>query len=166
MSTTLPNSFARQDPDAAGFTGWRTWQELRASGFSEIPRVAGTYVVYRPSAGPPLFIAEGNGRTLQGPLPERPDHDPPGQVGPPAPTPFTWGKSDKLTRTPSSAPGDPKAAHWGRRYIWQLTDADGLLVAWRDLGENFETARLNEIARLAHFADLHDGRRPFADLTG
>ena len=56
-------------------------------------------------------------------------------------------------------------AHWGGRYIWQLDDTDQLLVAWHAINWS-EDAREYEKRLLAHFADLHDNRRPFANLTG
>jgi hypothetical protein len=39
-------------------------------------------------------------------------------------------------------------------------------VAWRELGANVETARVDEIEPLASFGALHDGRRPLANLSG
>jgi hypothetical protein len=49
--------------------------------------------------------------------------------------------------------------------IWQLADAGELLIAWHAVTWD-ETARQYEKRLLAHFADLDDGRRPFANLTG
>jgi hypothetical protein len=43
--------------------------------------------------------------------------------------------------------------------VWQLADAAELLVAWRE-------ARRDERRLLERFAELHDGQRPFANLTG
>jgi hypothetical protein len=164
-----PRSFLRADLDDAGFTGWQTWPELRESVFAEIPRTAGTYLVYRTSAAPPKFRAVGTGRRFKGRDPNVPVATLKAKWVAGAHTVYL-GKGEQLrTRLRTYAKfgaGDPKAAHWGGRYVWQLADADKLLVAWRDLGEDFETARVHEIALLAHFADLHDGRRPFANLTG
>jgi hypothetical protein len=79
------------------------------------------------------------------------------------------GKGDKLqSRLKTYArfgAGEP-VAHWGGRYIWQLADADELLVAWRALGDGVATAREDEIGLLGHFRALHDCQRPFANLTG
>lgn len=60
--------------------------------------------------------------------------------------------------------GEP-VRHWGGRYIWQLSDARTLLVAWHVITWG-EHARDYEKRLLAHFARLHDGRRPFANLSG
>lgn len=58
-----------------------------------------------------------------------------------------------------------KIGHWGGRYIWQLLDSDQLLVAWHAISWA-ELARDYEKRLLAHFAGLHGGVRPFANLTG
>jgi hypothetical protein len=52
----LPTSFLRPDLEAAGFVGWRTWDELRADRFVQIPSGPGVYVIYRPSATDPEFL--------------------------------------------------------------------------------------------------------------
>lgn len=49
--------------------------------------------------------------------------------------------------------------------IWQLADVDELLVAWCEIAWA-ERARDFEKRLLARFAELHDGRRPFANLGG
>lgn len=56
-------------------------------------------------------------------------------------------------------------AHWGGRLIWQLADVHELLVAWHAI-RWAEKARDYEKRLLAHFAELHGNRRPFANLTG
>ena len=164
----MPRSFLRSDLDDAGFTGWRTWAELRASAFEGIPRPDGTYLVYRPSAAPPTFVAIGTGGHFKGRDPNVPLATLQAEWVPGAHTVYL-GKGDKLrTRVKLYArfgAGEP-VAHWGGRYIWQLADADELLVAWRPLGAGAATARAEEITLLARFAELHDGRRPFANLTG
>lgn len=60
--------------------------------------------------------------------------------------------------------GEP-VGHRGGRLIWQLADSPELLVAWREVRWD-ETARDYEKRLLHRFADLHGGRRPFANLTG
>jgi hypothetical protein len=48
---------------------------------------------------------------------------------------------------------------------WQLADADDLLVAWHEITWA-EAAREYERRLLRAFVEQHDGRRPFANLTG
>ena len=52
----LPASFTRPDLEAVGFVGWRTWEELRASKLAEVPQAPVSYVVYRPTLAPPVFL--------------------------------------------------------------------------------------------------------------
>jgi hypothetical protein len=152
---------------ADGFIGWKTWAELRAARFHDVPSSAGTYVVYRPSAEPPRFVAMGTGGRFKG-------RDPNVLV------PMLrakWvesahavyvGKADRPLKERLRAyarfgAGEP-VAHWGGRYIWQLADAGDLLVAWRELDGRAATALDAEREFLDAFADGHDGRLPFANL--
>ena len=78
------------------------------------------------------------------------------------------GKADILRRRLAQfgrfGVGEP-VAHRGGRLIWQLADADHLLVAWHEITWG-EAARDYERRLLAAFAEMHHGRRPFANLTG
>ncbi len=58
-----------------------------------------------------------------------------------------------------------RIGHRGGRLIWQLADSAELLIAWHEITWD-ETARDYEKRLLHRFADLHGGRRPFANLTG
>lgn len=74
------------------------------------------------------------------------------------------GLRRRLSEFGAFGAGEP-VAHWGGRLIWQLADASELLVAWHEVTWA-ETAREYEKRLLSRFGKLHDGRRPFANLTG
>src|SRR5205807_3252231 len=78
------------------------------------------------------------------------------------------GKADvadrRLKQFARFGAGEP-VGHWGGRYIWQLADSGELVVAWHAISWD-ELAREYEKRLLAHFAELHGGVRPFANLTG
>ena len=76
------------------------------------------------------------------------------------------GKSNALRRRlkeyASFGAGSP-IGHWGGRYIWQLSDSDELLVAWKACGED-ETPDYLEAQLLGRFKRIH-GRLPFANIA-
>jgi hypothetical protein len=164
---TLPTSFGRSDLEDAGFTGWRTWSQLRANDLHDVPDGPAAYVVYRSSASDPSFLAENPGGRFKGQDPTVPIET----------LQANWvsgarviyiGKADRarrrLTQYARFGAGEP-VGHWGGRLIWQLADSPELLVAWHAI-DWAEAAREYERRLLAHFVALHDGRRPFANLTG
>jgi len=55
-----------------------------------------------------------------------------------------------------------RAAHWGGRFIWQIQDAQDLIICWLLTPE--KVPRDIERKFLAMFRDAHIGRRPFANL--
>jgi len=163
----LPGSFGRSDLEATGFVGWQTWGELRANELVAVPRDPAAYVVYRTSASESDFLTVNPGGHHKG-------QDPTVSVGE---LKANWvsdthvvyiGKADVATRRlkdfAAFGAGRP-VGHKGGRYIWQLADSDDLLVAWHAISWE-ELARYYEKRLLAHFADLHNGSRPFANLTG
>jgi hypothetical protein len=163
----LPRSFSRKALESAGFVGWMTWSKLRLSDYSPIPALPGAYVVYRPTAASPTFVHPSPAGWFKG-------------EDPTVPETRLWtewvedarvvyiGKADilrrRLTQFGQFGGGEP-VRHRGGRLIWQLADADNLVVAWHEITWA-EAARDYERRLLSAFAKQHDGRRPFANLTG
>lgn len=163
----LPRSFSKPDLEFRGFAGWQTWDELRASDLREVPSDPAVYVVFRPSAGEPTFLDANPGGRFK-------EKDPTAAIDVlasnwvPSSQVVYIGKADvadrRLKQFARFGAGEP-VGHWGGRYIWQLADASEVLVAWHGISWD-EVARDYERRLMAHFAELHGGARPFANLTG
>lgn len=163
----IPRTFDRADLEAAGFSGWRTWIQLRESELAEVPRDPGAYVVYRAASGNPVFVDISPGGRFKGREPTvaietlADNWVAAGRV-------VYIGKADtlrvRLQQYARFGAGEP-VGHWGGRYIWQLADSDELLVAWHAISWN-EIARDYERRLLDRFAALHGARRPLANPTG
>ena len=60
--------------------------------------------------------------------------------------------------------GEGKAVgHWGGRFIWQLEDAQDLIVCWNTF-ESEKVAKATESTLIEKFKFEHQGQRPFANL--
>ena len=55
-----------------------------------------------------------------------------------------------------------KIGHWGGRYIWQLKNAQNLIVCWKPTKDD---SRLVEHELIQNFKQNHNGKRPFANLV-
>jgi hypothetical protein len=175
-SPSLPASFRRPDLDAAGFTGWTTWPHLRACEFAAVPCQPGVYAVFRPATAQPAFIHPSPAGRFKGQEPSVSDDRLKEEWVPGAQVVYI-GKADFRRRRKSiealrerlseyarfGAGGD--IGHRGGRLIWQLADSAELLVAWHAI-TRVERTRCYEKRLLRRFGELHDGRRPFANLTG
>lgn len=163
----VPQRFDRPALEAAGYVGWLTWAELRANALSDVPRDPGCYIVLRPSAAGVQFLPVSAAGRFK-------EKDPTVSVErltkewTPGASVVYIGKANELrSRLRAYArfgAGEP-VAHWGGRLIWQLADAADLVVAWRVVSEKADAREL-ERRLLRRFADVHDGRRPLANLTG
>src|SRR4051794_18781748 len=56
-SSALPAPFERSELAAAGFTGWRTWAELRSNELTGVAEAPVAYIVYRSGTDAPAFLA-------------------------------------------------------------------------------------------------------------
>lgn len=126
-----------------------------------VPASAGVYAVLRCTDDPPTFLSGSPAGAVRG--------DP---SVPPEALEDVWvegvevvyfGKAsrlrDRLDQYRRHGLGG-RARHWGGRYIWQLADADQLLVAWRTTpGEDPAAA---ESALIREFVAA-TGQRPFAN---
>lgn len=173
---SLPTAFTRDGLSAVGFAGWRSWAELRANRLSDVPCDPGVYVVARETDRAPEFDQLSPAGHFKGEDPsvsvtrlER-EWVPGayvvyiGKAGRRAHLRTVNGLRERLTEYSDFGAGAP-VAHRGGRLIWQLADRDTLVVAWHPVTWG-EDARGYEKRLLSCFADHHDGRRPFANLTG
>jgi hypothetical protein len=146
------------------FDGFVTFEELRDDA-SAVPFSGGDYVVVRRAKLPPTFLAESCGGHFRGRNPtelvdvlERKWVD--------KASVLYVGKSDVLRRRLQQyakfGAGRP-IGHWGGRYIWQLSDSDQLLVAWKACGED-ETPGHLEAHLAGRFKKIY-GRLPFANIA-
>lgn len=167
LAAGIPAAFTRKDLETAGYIGWTSWRQLRSTHLAAVPRQPGCYVVYREAENPPTYLAANPGGRFKGKDPTVSRERLTAEWVPGANVVYIGKANDLFTRLKAYArfgDGDP-VAHWGGRLIWQLADADELLVAWHALTVSTPARELEKLL-LAHFAKQHDDQRPFANLTG
>ena len=154
-----------------GFLGFSTVKRLRLTRCAEVPAQQGVYVVLRRGFVAPRFLERGSGGVFKG-------KDPNVAVSVlqlawvPTAIVLYIGKAgggklkahlkeriDSLVQFGSGA----SAAHWGGRYLWQLSDAEDLVVCWKPTPGS--DPRLVEKAMISDF-EVTYGRRPYANRIG
>jgi hypothetical protein len=167
-ATGVPSNapgWTRNELERTGFAGWVTWSTCPAA-LKAIPTDAGgVYIVTRPEThSPPSFLTRSPAGTFRG--------DPTVE---PAVLESNWvggasvvyiGKADhgQLRRRLSSFVRFGRggsARHWGGRLIWQMGEAEQLVVAWRVLATHLAPSAEEEVL-LAAFRGAY-GKAPFAN---
>lgn len=153
---------------AAGFNGFVRFADLPSTNVSTGP---GVYAVLRDTDGLPRFREQSPAGWFKGKDPTVPierlrerwiegvhclyiGKADPGAAG-------RRGLARRLSEYRRHGEGLP-VGHWGGRLIWQLEDADQLLVAWKKT-DGLSSAAAEETRLLTAFVDEY-GRLPFANL--
>ncbi len=158
---TVPPSFNRQGPEAAGFTGFIPFDEVPAA---PTPASPGVYAVVRDPDVPPEYLDcsvagrfKGRNPTVGSVVLARKWVD--------TATVVYIGKatslSGRLRAYASIGRGNP-VGHWGGRYVWQLADHDRLLVAWLALPHGTDPFDAEHALLDAFTAEY--GALPFANI--
>ena len=142
---------------SAGFKGF---ERFSATDLAKVPEGPGVYVLLREKGAPPVFLE----RSTAGP-----------HQGREATAPLEDLRAAWVARTPLLYVGETKtlrkrlgqfrrqgagesANHYDGIYVWQLSDAGDLRLAWREVADPVATKR----ALLKEFRDAF-GTRPFAN---
>lgn len=151
---------------ADGFTGFRP---IAALDINRIPQRQGIFMVLRPAGFEPRFLPQSTAGTFKKKNPSLPkdqlaaewvaDADvlfigkaSPGSKG-------NRGLRRQISEFVDFGNGRP-TGHWDGRLIWQLADAEDLLLAWKELPAEELNGAL--AAYHAQFLQVH-GRLPFAN---
>jgi hypothetical protein len=154
-----------------GFLGFSTVKSLRLTRCAEVPAQQGIYVVLRRGFVAPRFLERGSGGQFKG-------KDPNvaisvlklawvaaaivlyvGKAGGGKRKAHLKGRINLLIQFGSGA----NVAHWGGRYLWQLADAEDLILCWKPIPRS--DPRSAEKAIISEFEATH-GRRPYANRIG
>lgn len=153
---------------ASGFEGGKSVRQLQKS-VAGIPAIRGVYLVARKATMPVKFLRRSTGGAFNGRDPtvnveslrrrwlSKPRVLYVGKAGASNQSTTLRGRLHSFMNFGLRKP----CAHWGGRYIWQLSDAKDLLVYWKPTPKQ-EPVRV-ESALLSEFIHQY-GQLPFANL--
>lgn len=155
-------TFTSADLRREGFEGFVPLVGLNVAG---VPAAPGAYVVVRESREAPAFSAVSVGGRFKGRDPTVPVHVLAGKWIPGTALLYIGKANDLRRRLKECAAfgASRPVGHWGGRYIWQLSDAGSLVVAWKRCGDGVDPFAL-EHELLGVFSSRH-GRLPFANIA-
>lgn len=142
-----------------GFTGFVPFVALPSV---DVPSVPGVYVVLRPAGDEPIFVETSPAGWFKGRDPSVPVES----------LQRAWvagavviyiGKAGNLRRRLNEYRrhgAGRRVGHWGGRYIWQLADADLLLVVWRPTPDRDPETIESQL--ISEFVEAYRGR-PFGN---
>lgn len=147
----------------AGFDGFISVKDLKEDFKNgRVPKEEGVYQILRLSSTPPTFLQKGTGGYFKGKEPNVSIDELRSNWVVDEPVVYIGKASELYKRIRQYMQfGSGKAVgHFGGRYIWQLSDSDGLIVCWKCVSES----RSVEAAMIEEFKNSHNGKRPFANL--
>ena len=147
----------------AGFSGFKSVAEMKGGGYLGLPDSSGVYMLLRRSTEPPCFLQVGTGGHFKGKNPNVSVDVLQANWVDGASVVYI-GKATSLKKRLGQYMRFGRGAnvgHWGGRYVWQLADADDLLVCWK---RTTEGPRDVEARYIQDFV-MQYGQRPFANLV-
>lgn len=161
------DAFGEEALRGRGFTGFTPFRDLK---LDNVPPGPGIYAVLRGTGNDHEVLESSGGGHFKG---KNPTADPMTvRLRLDVPSALLYvGKADsgsrgtrglraRIAELTRFGRGEP-VGHWGGRYLWQLSDAQALRVAWLPVGGT--TAREAESSYFDEFIAVH-GQLPFANL--
>lgn len=157
-----------------GFEGFVTIADLRVN--NSAPLQKGVYVVLRINADNPKFLEESTGGHFKGKNPNVSTDELSANWIPESSVLYIGKAGGKNKKNGKETKANLNSrieqllrfgqgelvGHWGGRYLWQLADAESLLVCWKTL--DVEEPSDVETSMIEAFKQQYNGRRPFANL--
>ncbi len=162
-SVNFSNQNEISEYKSEGFDGFIPVRILRESK-SIIPDMKGIYVVLRTSEDAPVFLEKGSAKVLEDKDPNVAEEVLAAKYVSGSQTVYI-GKATNLRNRLGQLLrfGDGRCInHWGGRYLWQLADAEDLLIAWKVITS--ENPREVESRMLNDFKNRY-GKLPFANIS-
>lgn len=160
----------RQILEQDGFGGFVTVGQLKKK-IDVVPKEQGVYAVLYTKETEPEFLQRGTGGFFKGEDPNVPISELKANWVDGADIVYVGkagGEGNKatlrsrLSQFMKFGSGKP-VGHKGGCFIWQLADADELVVCWKVLGTD---PREFERQMISDFKTTHGGKRPFANRQG